>query len=75
MAQAVSLRPLRAEAWFRFEDIPSRICCKIIVFFLSTSVLPCQDYSAHFLYSSSPNVFRTIKKLSRHVNFQIGMMS
>jgi len=26
MAQAVSRRPLKAEAWIRFVDIPSRVC-------------------------------------------------
>jgi len=60
MAQGVSHQHLNAEALVQFEDIPSRICdgkmWRCNFFYLSTSVLPCQYYSLHSLYSSSSNV-------------------
>ena len=52
MVKTVRRRPLKADAWVRFEDIPSNVCH-------STSVLRSQYYSAHNLYSSSSNVVRT----------------
>ena len=60
MAQGVSRQHLNAEALVKFEDIPSRIfegkMWRCNSFCLSTSVLPCQYYSVHSLYSSSSNV-------------------
>ena len=63
MAQADRPKHLNAKAWVRFKEIRSGYVVDtvnfVIGFFLSTSVLPCQYYSAHALYSSSFKVVRT----------------
>jgi len=70
MVHPVSRLLLTAEAWVLLEGIPSMMwwkkCDILIGFLLITSVLHCQYYSAHAVYSSSSNITHT-----RRTNCQI----